>query len=250
MSKQTNTIEATTGKAIANPKVTDFAVQFEGDKWNLLQVASECESIDQRKAKLEGDLQHFGKIVCLIAAKAGSVEVFRSLCNIVEEQKHWGRPHKDMPESVKKLYHGAPDTYKVYKSYILTAMEAGLMPGQEYTLVTGKGDKETVKLDTPQLLTKAKLQETKGTPSKGSPATAGIHIDSKGEAHEVRPRVNVGKGTAPEVAQELSAIADLFMQMPDQTTKAKHLRALQALRKRMEGDLPEHKEAAKEAINS
>lgn len=234
--------------------LNQFSIKDGDQTHTLFDEATEIKDIQTRLGKLETRAENVSKNMVAIAGKAGKAATFRALCTLVEERMHWGRAPKDTPEHIAKLYEGAPDLWKQYKSKILAGMEAGVLPGSKAT-VTRKlrkpDDKgrtevqEQVTVDSVHMLDKVRRQ--KAAPKdegeqKPQGAQAGVIVDSKGEQHHIAPH----KLPDTELGIMLAEIATLY----DKAPKAMQDKAKDRLRrlvKDLEAAQPEVKEEAKKA---
>lgn len=186
--------------------VDNFLVQFQGDEYSLDDIALKCQGLDEQVEKLKQSEGTVGQLMVLMAKKCGKISTFTALCEIVESNRHWGKAPKGTPKHIAKLYHGAPVSWKTYKSRITTAMESNIMPGStvEMTRKLSKPNKEghtevveQVELSTPQLMDKARRAATAPkTETKKEGPRAGVTMDKHGTAHvhgtigNIDPRLN------------------------------------------------------------
>jgi len=261
MSKQTTkqaqavtVIDNESQKAITL-SVDNFLIQFQGEEYSLSDIALKCQGLDEQAEKLKAAEGTVGQLMVLMAAKCGKVSTFTALCEIVEADKHWGIAPKGTPKHIKKLYHGAPVSWKTYKSRIVSAMESNIMPGSTVNLTRklSKPNKdgqtevtEAVKLVTPNLMDKAKRAATAPAPTvKKDGPKAGVTMDKHGQAHlhgvigNIDPRLN---GALAKVILAYNHASD--------AEKDKAIRTLGQLAKRLEKSHAEVQEEAKQAAAS
>lgn len=108
----------------------------DGSQFSMLDILEEAEVIAKGDVKQDGNRKAFDTHICLMAEKAGSVERFRMVTAYGEGVKHWGKAPKGSSPQERTLYKAAPTTYTQYKSRILAAMEAGIVVGGKFDLVT------------------------------------------------------------------------------------------------------------------
>lgn len=244
-----NTIDNQTGSSIS---LASFVItDKDGDGYSMLDILNEAEAVQGDVTKAKASMGSLGEHMMLMAAKAAEGSVFRALCEMAEETKKWGKAPKGSPVHIRNLYHAAPNTYTQYKSKILRAMDAGILPMTEAILTrTHKPNKfglttteEIVVLDTVNKLNAARQQaEPEGTKEK-----AGVVVDSKGEQHlpKVKDSVLMANLINDSLGKVLGDISVLFENAPIKE-QDKAIKALQALAKRLEKVQPEVKEKAQQ----
>ena len=244
MSKQAKKSEAVTVIDNATQKtitlsVDNFVIKYHGEEYNLKMIAHQCEGLDEKANQLKAFETNVGEMMVLMAQKCVRVSTFQALCEMVESDLKWGKAPSGTPKHISKLYHGAPVSWKTYKSRITTAMEANVLPGStvKMTRKLSKPNKEgqtevveDVQLTTPQLMDKARrAATTPKEPVKKEGPKAGVTMDKHGQAHlhgvigNIDPRLN-------------GALAKVILAYNHASTeeKDKAIRTLGQLAKRLE----------------
>lgn len=249
--------EKTEHKPIA---LADFKIiDKDGDGYTMTDILDEAVSTQQVHDAAETASNNLQLHLVMMAAKCVKPEVFRALCELAEADKKWGKAPAGSPAHIRNQYTATPPTYSQYKSKILRAMEAGIVPMAEVELkrklrkpdAQGATFKlENVKLDSVRKMMAAREQTE--LQSEGEGVTAGVVVTAKGE------QKLVGKGTNTtdleqarikagvvdmELASIFSELTDVFIDAP----KEEQDKAVKTL-KRLIGRLKaSHDETVKQA---
>jgi len=253
--KDNETLTVTDNGKSVTVSLNQYAIKVDGQNFTLFDVAQECASLQGRADKLHRDSENVSQYMVAIAGKAGSPATFRALAVLVEEREKWGRAPKGTPKETANLYTASPKIWQQYKSKILAAMEAGILPGTEAELTRKlrtpdeKGQtevKEKVKLDTVNKLNRAR-QEAKPAEQAEGPKS-GIIVGKDGGEHRFSPEQS--KEVSPtldiEIGVMLAEIAQLYDKV-DENMQRKAKERLQRLIKDMEAATPEVQEQAKQS---
>lgn len=191
----------------------------DGDGYTVIDILWEALDVQVEIDKARIKAKPFAEHMMLLAKTCSTPDQFRQLLHCAEESIRWGKAPKGLTPAERNMYNPAPQTYQDYKSRILKAWEAGIVPGREYTVetkVNGEPARIQQVASSPALMVKIAGQKQAQAEAKEQTvrgAQAGVEVTATGN-QKARTKEGVkadilANSTEEEEPEEQASDADI-----------------------------------------